>query len=95
MGSQRSQQDKDGHFKLNTPIFPAEKWEVTKARLLQPRQEMVLAQAAHSAFLRDTVPAAGPALELLPARHRQHPRFPFPVQGFAPAATEAWDVTQR
>lgn len=41
---------------------------------------MFLAQAAHSAFLRDTLPAAGPALELLPARHRQHPRFPFPCR---------------
>lgn len=54
MGARRSQQDKDGHFELNIPILPAEKWEVTKAGLLLPRQEMFLARAAHSAFLGDT-----------------------------------------
>lgn len=92
MGARGSQQEEEGHFQLNIPTLPAEKWEVTKAGLLLPRQEMFLARAAHSAFLRDTFPAAGPAPELLPPQHRQHPRIPFPWQGFAPAASEAWDV---
>lgn len=80
MAARRSQQEKPADFKLFSQILPAEKWEVTKAGLLLPRQEMFLARAAHSAFLRHTFPAPGPAPELLPPRTGSTRESLFPLR---------------
>lgn len=36
--------------KLSIQVLKVKKWEVTKARLLLPREEMFLALTVHSAF---------------------------------------------
>lgn len=58
--------------KLNSQFSKVEKWKMTKAGLLLPKEKMFLAPLICPAFPQPQLSAGGPALELMPLQHGQN-----------------------